>query len=159
MDQLDQPITVLSWNAPSQPAFKRSAQWYAIGGVIVLVLAGYGIMTGSWPFAIVMVLLGAMYYILRDHVPPQKSIALTNKGVQLGETFTRWEDIEGFWLLETPDYTELHVVHRDKKKFDLIIQTGTQNVQAIRTALGQLSTELTDRQERFVDMLIRICKL
>ncbi len=148
-----------SWQAPVLPRHERSARWYAIGGAVVVIAAAYGIFIESWPFAIVALLCGAMYYLMRDHVPPLKTITLLEGGVLLEQAFTRWEELKGFWILETPGYTELHFVHTQKRTSDIVIQTSGQNLSDLRVLIGTYIPELTDKKEGLLDTFIRIIKL
>lgn len=155
-----QEQTVLAtWDAPILPRHERSRKWYMWGGGIVVAGAVYGILIGSWALTLVIVLCGAMYYLLRDHVPPSKTIVITNNGVLLEEVFTRWEDMKGFWILQTPGYTELHFVPVSKRRSDILIQTGEQNIEQLRMLIGTHISELTDKHENVLDAFIRIAKL
>lgn len=155
----EEPQILAGWEAPVLPRHERSKKWYTVNGIVVLVFAAYGILSGSWPFAIVVLLCGAMYYLMRDHVPSLQTIIITDKGVQLGETFTRWEDLSGFWLLETPLYTELHFIPVLKRRGEMLIQTGDQNNENLRQLIGARIPELTDKREGFLDALLRTAKL
>jgi hypothetical protein len=148
-----------SWQAPVIPKHDRTKRWYTIGGAVVLLCSVYGIISGSWPFTIVALLCGAMYYLMRDHVPPLKTITITDGGVFLEEIFTRWEDLTGFWMMQTRDYTELHFIPKMKRRSDIMIQTGNQNISDLRVLIGSHIPELTDKQESFLDALIRTAKL
>lgn len=148
-----------TWQAPVLPRHERSPKWYAIGGVVVVIFAGYGIVTGSWPFTIVVLLCGAMYYLMRDHVSPEKTITIMDGGVQLEDLFTRWEDLSGFWILQTPEYAEVHFVPLAKRRSDILIQTGHQNITDLRVLIGSHIPELTDKKETLLDALVRTAKL
>ncbi len=153
------PQILAMWQAPVLPQHDRSPRWYAIGGVVVLIFAIYGIVSGSWPFTIVVLLCGAMYYLMRDHVSPLKTITITDVGVQLEQSFTRWEDLTGFWILDTPGYTELHFVPKAKHQSDILIQTGSQSTTDLRVLIGSHIPELTDKRESLLDALLRTVKL
>lgn len=154
-----EPATLLTWSAPSQAAHDRSHRWYVVGGALAVGFAAYGILTGSWPFAIVIILCAAMYMLLKGHTPPMNTIAIRENGILFEGRFTRWEDIEGYWILVMPTYGELHVAFRDKRRPQLVIQTGEVPLLQIRTTIGSHITELTDKHETLIDMIIRICKL
>ncbi len=157
--QSEEQIILATWQAPVLPTHDRSHRWYVIGGVVVLTGAVYGIVSGSWPFTIVILLCGAMYYLMRDHVPPLKTITLSDRGVLLEQSFTRWEDIAGFWFLETPHYTEVHFVPKVKRRSDILIQTNGQDLTALRLLISPYSSELKDKQEGLLDAFIRTAKL
>jgi hypothetical protein len=172
---MDQPLTVpvedaaasgqtpntrplLEWKAPSSAHHIRSERWYAIGGAAVIAMAAYGIITGAWTFTVVILLCGAMYMLLRGHAPPLKSIAMWEHGFLYERTFIRWEDIAGFWFIHAPDFSELHL---QKKTDDQTIMIHVRDVDfgELRAFLSHFAPEITDKKERLLDIIIRICKL
>jgi len=155
----DEQRVLMTWQASVIPKHTRTKKWYTIAGTIVLFFAVYGIMTASWAFTIVVILCAGMYYLIRDHVPPLKTMTITNKGVQLEDKFIRWEDINGFWILSTPEYSELHFIPKIARKSDILIQTGDQDLQILRTTIGSFIPELTEKRESFLDALLRTAKL
>ena|SRR3989338_7296983 len=150
---------LLSWQAPAQPKHERSHRWYMIAGGFVLACAAYGILTGAWSFTIVMVLCGATFFLVHDHVPPLKTISISDQGVLLEEKFVSWDNLSGFWLLQTQDYTELHILQKTPREPELLIQTGRQDLTQLRMLLGSKIPERTDKRERFLDALTRLAKL
>lgn len=151
--------TILSWRAPHDPTISRGRTWHVVGGTTVLSAAGYGILSGSWSLAVVALLCGALYFLLRDHAPQEHSIDITPGGLLLDDSFVQWQDIAGFWFLHTPAYTQLHLesARRDRKTLTFL----TQNIPVadIRLALGAFIPELTGKRENLIDKIIRLCKL
>ncbi len=156
---VDPQKILLTWQAQVQPHFDRSKQWYQVAGGCVLAVAAYGIITKSWSLTIVTLLCGAMYYLIRDHVPAVKTITLMEGGVKLEEKFVSWENLAGFWFLQTPDYTELHFVPKTAKQSEFHIQTGTQDISGLRMLIGNHIPELADKKENLLDAFTRIAKL
>ena len=157
------PITleakpVLSWTAPSRPTYERTKRWYTAAFAIVFVVAAYGIFSGSWMLAIVSVLAGGMYVLIHDHRPPLSAMDLYDNGLRLNGTFVRWDELEGFWFLRTPDYTEVRFVPK-RPRGRIGIQTGTQDLEQLRMVLAQRLPELTHKKESLLDVCIRLCKL
>lgn len=152
------PQALLRWSAPSRAVPERTQRWYMIGGTIVVAAAAYGILAGDWSFAIVSLLCGAMYVLVHGHTAQARDIAITGQGVFYDNSFYGYEDLRGFWLLRTPDTTELHIT-RKKRGTDLVILIGTTDPLFIRSTLGKFLPEESDRQERLLDAIIRICKL
>ncbi len=151
-------VPVRSWDAPTHPSYERTKRWYITAGIVVFIAATWGIFTGSWPFAIVCVLAGGMYALIHDHKHADTHIELHDSGVLLGGTFTRWDELSGFWILQTPQYSELRFVER-RPRMRMIIQTGTQDLAQLRMILGQRLPELTQMKESILDILLRLCKL
>lgn len=156
MDTNTNPL--FQWTAPVQPVIERGQRWYVIGGVTVLAIAAYGIITNSWPTAVVSILCGAMYFLLRDHKPRNTGCALYETGVMYDGTFHRWDSFAGFWILETPGYTELHLSY-PKAKRDVVIQMTGIAPDDMRLACGAFLKELTDKKESLIDIFTRIAKL
>jgi len=157
MDTNTTPL--FQWNAPVQRIVERTRQWYVIGGIVVVAVAAYGILSGSWPLAVVSVLCGAVYYLLRDHTPRETTCAFYDTGVLYDGTFNRWEDFAGFWILETPTHNELHLVFASTRKADLIVQLLDLPIPEMKLTCGRFLMELTDRKESLIDIFSRIAKL
>jgi hypothetical protein len=150
---------LLGWNATSIPTHNRGRRWYMIGGGILLAGIAYGILSGAWSFSVVLLLCGSMYFLLRNHVPDAKVIAIMREGVLFDETFTRYEDLAAFWVIETPGYNELHIAPKVRRRGEMVIQTGTMAPNQIRATLGQFLEEMKEKRESLIDIIIRICKL
>lgn len=157
--QEDAEQILMNWQAPVHPTFDRGKQWYVVGGGIVIACALYGIFTGAWSFVIVILLCAAMYVLVRGHQFPTEKAVISNKGVDIAGSFMRWDDVEGFWLMKTPTYTELHVTPRNTRQRELVIQTGDLQIETVRRTMAEHTTELTEKSERLLDAFIRICKL
>lgn len=151
--------TLATWEAPIHPRHNRTARWYVVAGGVVLGCAAYGIITGAWSVTIVSLLCGALYYLVRDHESAAEKITLTDEGVLLQNNFTRWEDLEGFWFLLTKEYVEMHITRKNPRQNDIVIQTGSQSIPALRLTLGKFLSEHSDRRESLLDFIARFCKL
>ncbi len=140
-------------------AHDRSFRWYVTGGIVVLLTVIYGIVSGTWTLSLAALLVGGMYYLLRNAQTPLRHMVIEQDGFTLEGTFTPWHDCDGFWLIHTPLYTELRI--RRAKGFDreAVIQTGHIDPTEIRRTLSQFLPIRADRQEKLVDACIRFCKL
>ncbi len=148
-----------TWSAPVMPRHHRSVRWYVIATIIIALCVTYGVLRDSIPFAVVAVLTGIVYALLHRHAPPDRTFSITSAGVILENRSVSWAQLQGFWFFPTREYTELHFVFRKAHLQDLIIQTGTQDINMLRAILQTRLPELTDRKERLLDTFIRICKL
>lgn len=153
------PTPLLEWSAPIQPIVIRTQRWYVIAGGVVLAVAAYGILSGSWPLAVVSILCGAIYFLLRNHTPRMAQCAFYEAGILYDGTFRRWEEFGGFWILQTPVNAELRLAFRRSRGEVKIQMPDTMDPQALRLALGSFLTELTDRKESLIDIFTRIAKL
>jgi hypothetical protein len=149
----------LQWQAPRIPNHERGKTWYMIGGGAIIAMAAYGLISGAWSFAIVILLCGAMYFLVRDHSFGNSTCTINDLGVQIDEIFTPWSDIAGYWFLQLPTYTEIHFSMKRPHSSDLRIQIGSLSPNDMRTFIRDKSVELTDKGEGFLDMLLRLTKL
>ena len=150
---------VLTWNAPSGHDHDRSPQWYLIGGVAVLACAVYGILTGSWSFALVSLLIGGLYFLVRKHEMPRRTIAISETGVNFEGTETPWTGCREFWILDTPLATELHITRKQGLDREIVIHMEEVPIDSVREFISTFLPENLNRRERLVDKFIRYCKL
>jgi hypothetical protein len=150
---------LMAWSAPSHHNHDRSKRWYVISGVLVLVIAAYGILSGNWSVTLVSLLLGGTYFLTRRETTALKTIRIETDGVQFEETFTPWSQCKDFWIITTPIYTELHIVRKGTLKSDIRIQTSDIDPIVIRSTLSQFLTMRPDQREHLFDVIIRLCKL
>lgn len=151
---------LLAWDGQSRPNHERSSKWYLYGGVAVLVCVIFGILTSAWSFSIVMMLIGGMYFLTRNAPEPVHHIELSREGVTFRGEFSLWKDCKDFWLLQGPDYVELHIMRMKLVNPEIVIQLppGT-DVRVIRTVIGNFLSERPDQRENLLDTLIRLAKL
>lgn len=164
MDQSPLPVQasgrlLLGWNATSIPLHQRGRRWYAVGSGLLLAGIIYGILSGAWSLSIVLVLCGSMYFLLRNHVPQEKTIAFLEDGVRFENDFWKWDDVESFWIIQTPGYNELHVSPKSRRRSDIVIQMPGIDPLLVRELLSKFTQENAEKKETLVDMIIRICKL
>jgi len=151
--------TILTWSAPARPAHTRDKRWYIVAGSIATLLVIYALYTQAWTFAIVIALLGVMYGILHGKNHPLHSIRITEKALYWDIKTISWDELDGFWMLQGPDYVELHIEFKQKGKERLVIQTENIPPQEIAAVLSRFIPGQTDRHEKLLDYIIRICKL
>src|SRR3989338_9388431 len=145
---------LLSWTAPSHHNFERSSRWYLTAGVLVLAVAVYGILSGAWSVTLVSLLLGGVTFLMRRESTPLKTIRIETDGVQFQGAFTPCEQCTDFWLVQTPLYTELHIVRKGTLKNDIRIQTAHIDPLLIRSTVSQFLTMRADQREHPFDVFI-----
>lgn len=153
------PNPLLSWTAPSKPTHVRGKRWYVVAGAIVTVLLIYAFWTQAWTFVAVLILLTILYVLLHGKPHPEHTVRITEKALYWDEKTILWEELAGFWMLQGPGYVELHIEWKTKGKERLVIQTGTMDPHQIAVAFSRFLPGFTDRREKILDYIIRICKL
>ncbi len=150
-------IELLTWSAATMPKHERSPRWYLITGGIFLLFMIVSILWDAWSFAVVVMLLGGVYYLVHRKPPPLKTISIRGGSCVFDGDVTPWRECVGFWFLPGEGYTELHIERRGKP--DIVIHTGPYSMEDLRSILVTFLPELTNRREKLLDKLIRICKL
>lgn len=151
---------LLTWRARTRPNHDRGLGWI-IGmlGLAAFMLV-YSIRTEAWTLTGLIFLCAIVYYLFglkKEDI--LKEISIWDEGVQLDNEFFAWPTLTGFWFEKYPDCTQLHIEHRETWRYVLTIQTGPVSTANIRKLLSQHIPEQTDRTERLLDKLSRICKI
>lgn len=158
---------LLEWWALNAHPHKRSPRWYAIGGVIVLMAAAYGLFEGSWILTILVLLMGGIYFLLRNQNPKKIVIRITGIGIQIEERILNWNQLKDFWILLGPDFSELHLTTQGVLQGETTIlikdsETPTDTAMdpgIVRELLLKFIPERAGMQERFLDTIARLLKL
>ncbi|HLC75945.1 MAG TPA: hypothetical protein VJB82_02395 [Candidatus Peribacterales bacterium] len=158
---------ILSWQTLSAPPVERSKNWYAIGSVLVLMFAAYGLFQGSWLTALVAILMGGVYFLMRNEKPKMITVRITGIGMQIEEKIIPWNAIKDFWILLGRNYVELHLSPQGMVQGETVVYIRDPQTAAndaidpgnVRTALLQFLPERSGMQERFLDGIARLLKL
>jgi len=129
-----------------------------MGTVLGLMLL-YSLWSLAWSFTVVLVIAAGTYLFLHKAKPEQKTISISKQGCTFGEEFTAWIDCSGFWVIETPDFAELHIARKNPKKGELVMLTGSVHPLELRTLLRQFLEEIPNKNEKVFDTISRVCKL
>lgn len=149
----------LTWTAPVMPVQSRSKNWYLGAAIFVLVCAIWGLLVDNWTFSIAIILAGGLVFLVRNASVPVKTITITRTGFILETQFTEWSACRDFWIVEFPDYAELHIQKKRGLGREVVIQTGGLQPAIIREILRRLLPEREQQRERLLDKIIRITKL
>ena len=140
--------------------YDRGPLWYGIFGSFVLGMIFLGIVTDSWPMALVFFLLGAVYILVSLSPAEDMEVAITDMGVLLGTSFFPYSEMEAFYIVfHPPKVQTLHFVRQGRFKRDLLIHIEDQSPAAIGEYLTSQLPELSGVKEHPVDKCIRLLKL
>lgn len=148
---------ILEWSAPQHHHPKRGTAWYICAVAFVALCVGYSIWTAAWTFSFLIVVVTAVYWKLHGRVPVMHDMKIFERGFAIDDRYTEWEKCNGYWILQGHDYFELNI--EKKNGTHIKILTGDVNPYVVHETLQPLSPQLTDRRERVLDTIIRICKL
>ncbi|HLD08393.1 MAG TPA: hypothetical protein VJB60_04995 [Candidatus Peribacterales bacterium] len=158
---------VLLWQTLERYPYKRSTKWYAVGGVFILMFAAYGLFDGSWLTALLALLLGGTYFLLRNVHPKKITIRLTAIGIEIEDRTHLWSDFKEFWILLGKDFTELHFASQSAFRGEVVVLirdpetpvTESPDPGIVRQILLSYLPERAGMQERFLDTVARLLRL
>jgi len=155
----NQEAPLLTWKAPSHQMHERSKKWYIAASIVTGFLFFYSIVTSAWSFTAVLIIGAAVYVFMHRTAPGEKIIAISKSGITFNGEFIPWLDLNGFWILTFPNYAELHIAPKSKRRSELIISTGPADILKLRELLSQFLAEQFDKNEKIFDKVARVCKL
>lgn len=152
-----QEAPLVAWNAPAQMHVERTRLWYIIAGSFVVASLLYSVFSGGWTFSMLIIALTGVYWKMHTVQAPVHSIELWKEGFAFDGNFTTWDQCNGYWILGFGDVHQLHIEKRNG--IDVHMLTGGIDPYLLHELLPQMLPHLSDRQERVLDTIIRICKL
>lgn len=156
---MDTNTSLATWSAPSKPHFQRSRRWYIIVGGLALAAGIISILRGAWSVTVVTILLAGVYFLVHRMEPPTRTMEVFPHGFRFGRRFIPWTDCEGFWILQSPHYHELHIARKGNWNGDIVIQTGTLDPRALIALFKQFLPHQPENREKLIDVIIRICQI
>jgi len=151
--------TLLTWTAPVTPEPVRSKVWYVIAIIVTLLMLFYSLYTRAWTFTGVLVLGIGLYIFAHRKEPPEKTIRIQKDGVRFDEEFIPWSALDMFWIVDIPQYSQLHIHRRERMKNNIIISILDTDINRLRAVLTEFLPENPDIHEKLFDKISRICKL
>lgn len=151
---------VLSWIAPEYTSHKKSARWYIIAGIGLILLLIWAAFSKSWSMAIAVIVFAGVYQYTHTYHPPKNiKITVSEMGIGVGNLFFPYNHIKAFWIIYKPGLKTLNL-HIAKGFFsDVIIQLNGQDPLPLRKYLVGQIAEWEGRDERLGDMILRLLKL
>lgn len=148
---------IIEWKAPEHHRPERGKLWYIVATLFVVLCVFYSLHTKAWTFSALILVVTGLYWKLHKEDPRLKHVRIYTRGFGIDDTFTEWVDCHGYWICQHGDYYQLHVEKKSGARIN--IQLGHDDPYALHAVLEALAPELTDRRERLLDTIIRICKL
>jgi len=147
------------WKTPEFVKIDKGRRWYMTTGIILLLLITYAIFSGSATMAIVFILIGGMFFMIRNQEPRMQEIMITKLGVWIDEKFYAYSNIHSFWIVYEQPYIRTLYLQIGKGHKRISIQLNDQDPVLIRQLLSREIPETEDKHEDFTETLIRLFRL
>jgi|SRR6185295_12391920 len=158
-DSVFRGTPLLKWRAPEYEHYEKGHIWKVLAILIVLAMVIYGVVTHSYPFAIVMVLFAGVYFLTHKE-PREIEVVITDMGITADQRFYEFSHMRSFWLNFKPgevQHLNLRLTKEVLKEVSLLL--GAQDPAEVRTVLSRFIPELIGKEEGFIDWLIRKLRL
>src|SRR3990167_8815034 len=88
----------LRWSAHEHEHVPRDSNWYWALGILAACVALISVLFGNVLFAILILVAAATLGILATTPPPLIEFELSDRGIRVGGTMHRYEEIISFWV-------------------------------------------------------------
>ena len=150
---------LLEWQSLDSHPHNRSPRWYMIGGIFIIAFAVYGLLDESWTTVLVALLMGGMYFFMRNMKPEFMNVRIDGLGIVVAGKRSPWSSLKEFWILTNEEHAELHISRTSAFYPEITIFIQDTDPAAVRETLLRFIPERKGMNERFLDYVTRILKL
>ncbi len=90
------------WTILEYEQHERNLAWYVIMGLAGLFLVGYGLLTGNFLFALIIILFAIILFLRSHQTPNQVLFQITELGVVVGSRFYPYTELKDFYIIYNP---------------------------------------------------------
>lgn len=149
------------WTIQEYEQHDRGLPWYVISIVLGIGLVIYGILTGNFLFALIIILFAIILFLQSHQEAPQVRFQIAELGVVIGNRFYNYSELESFYIIYNPPniktlYLETKSTMRPKIRVPFLDQDPVE----IRHTLREYLAEDTEKEdEPFGDRAARNWKI
>lgn len=150
------------WSFPEYEKPDRGPLWYAVVFAIGGGLLWYAVQDGNFLFALIILLFAFIIFTHHRQEPQEMSFTLYETGIQIGDRFFLFREIQAFALVfEPPVVKTLYIMpKRAVLRREISIPLRDQNPVELRSLLLDYLDEDLDREEESAsDIATRVFKL
>ena len=150
-----------SWEVDEYDQHERPKAWYVFMSIFGVVFVVYGMLSGNFLFALIILLAGIILFLQSHQTPLRVPIGITDLGVIVNNRFYSYSEFEGFYIIYNPP--EVKTVFLETTSLlrpTLRIPLMDQNPMDIRYTLGEYLVEDVEKEEEpAVDTFARRWKM
>lgn len=159
---LESPVsknqTLIAWEAPEFVYYKKTSGWYAIMGLVGIILTIYAIATKNPIMAITFGLIFIVIFVYAEKKPLLLKFGITPKGIKVQDRIYYFDYLESFWIFYDPPLVKTLSVKSRKVLMPLIkIPLGKANPLEARKILLKYLEE-KEQRESLIDVIARIIR-
>lgn len=88
----------IRWQAYEHEHIERGRDWYWALGVFAVAVSLISVLLGNLFFGILILVAAATLAVIASSPPPLVRFELSDRGVRVGDTLHRYEEIISFWV-------------------------------------------------------------
>lgn len=152
---------LMNWEIPEFEKHERGRWWFIIALLVVAALLVWAILTANYLFAILVIIFAITYYLQISREPVDVTVALTEKGVAIGDRLYPYETFRSFWVIyKPPEVNTLYLGFKNTLRPEMSIPLKKKNPVKVREILLDYLDEDVDKEdESSSDFLRRQLKL
>ncbi len=149
------------WEIKEYEQYERGTKWYLLMIIIGSALVIYGIFSGNFLFALIIILFAIILFLQSHQKPTQVPFKITELGLVIGNRFYDYGELESFYIIyDPPEVKSLFVETKSTVKPLLRIPLNEHNPLRIRDTLKEfLLEDLEKEEEPYSDKFARAWKL
>jgi hypothetical protein len=149
--------TLHQWTIKEYEDHSREKRWYIIMSVFGSALVLFGLFSGNFLFALIIILFAIILYLQAQRQAPAVLISITDLGILIGSRFYSYGELENFYLIYEPPqvkslFFETQSLYRPR------IQIPLQDMNPLdvrKSLLSFLEEDLEKEEEPFSDQFAR----
>ncbi|HLD31302.1 MAG TPA: hypothetical protein VJB37_00165 [Patescibacteria group bacterium] len=136
------------WTIQEFEKHQRTLVWYIFMGAIGLALVFYGLFTGNFLFALIIVLFVIILFLQTHQEPRSIPFQITDQGLVVGTRFYPYVELEKFYVIyNPPEVKKLYIEPKSLIHPRLQIPLLDQNPLGVKTALREFLPEDVEKEE------------
>lgn len=136
------------WTVKEYEKHDRATSWYIIVGSVLSLLTLYGMFSGNFLFALVIILASIILFVQGKQEPIDVSFAITKLGLIVGNRFYQFNEIWDFYIIyDPPNVKMLYLDTKSSVRPLLRIPLINNNPIEIRKTLRNYLDEDLDQDE------------
>lgn len=155
LELTDEPVT---WSALEYIHQEKSAAWFSIFGVIVVVLLGVTVFFQQWSFAILIVVIVAVIIVSSKRPPRELAYGLSDDGLSIDGKMHPFEDFKAFGVIRDGQEYSVMLIPTQRFQPGVTVYFPEQAGEDIVDMLGS-RLPMKDLHLDAVDRVVRLLRL
>lgn len=150
-----------AWTFQEYQQYERGQVWHIAMITIGVVLALYGVLSGNFLFALIVILVGIILFLQSQHSPPEVLFQIADLGVVVGNRFYPYAELDQFYIIYDPPQAK-NLFFETKSSFRPMLRIPLADVNPVhvrQTLRTYLQEDIEREEEPLSEVLGRQWKI